>query len=244
MRSGHRSGCGACPRPPLCAVLHSSTVYCFTLTVCCVWHFSLQGETLEKPLPADSSFKLGDAVGIAHMYRPRRGSRNPYWPGRVILCYPKGHASGYDYKVSYDDFDDDKHASVWVGQMCSFDEFTTREEKNHKKIKKGAANGSSAAANGSSAAAVAARVAARGQEVATPTKFEDLTKYGDVTDIDARIAAKTQELEHGKEKLDKFELPSVHLLVALFMNVLNLVALLCSGTCKELGLSTRRFEAT
>ena len=185
---------------------------------------------MEKPLPADSSFKLGDAVGIAHMYRPRRGSRNPYWPGRVILCYPKGHASGYDYKVSYDDFDDDKHASVWVGQMCSFDEFTTREEKNHKKIKKGAANGSSAAANGSSAAAVAAR----GQEVATPTKFEDLTKYGDVTDIDARIAAKTQELEHGKEKLDKFELPSVHLLVAL----------LCSGTCKELGLSTRRFEAT
>ena len=91
---------------------------------------------------------------------------------------------------------------------------------------------------------MAARVAARGQEVATPTKFEDLTKYGDVTDIDARIAAKTQELEHGKEKLDKFELPSVHLLVALFMNVLNLVALLCSGTCKELGLSTRRFEAT
>ena len=80
---------------------------------------------MEKPLPADSSFKLGDAVGIAHMYRPRRGSRNPYWPGRVILCYPKGHASGYDYKVSYDDFDDGKHASVWVGQLCSFDEFTT-----------------------------------------------------------------------------------------------------------------------
>ena len=25
---------------------------------------------MEKPLPADSSFKLGDAVGIAHMYRP------------------------------------------------------------------------------------------------------------------------------------------------------------------------------
>jgi len=44
---------------------------------------------LEKPLPADHSFKVGDAVGIAHMYRPRRGSCNPYWPGRVILCYPK-----------------------------------------------------------------------------------------------------------------------------------------------------------
>lgn len=27
---------------------------------------------MEKPLPADSSFKLGDAVGIAHMYRPRK----------------------------------------------------------------------------------------------------------------------------------------------------------------------------
>ena len=24
-----------------------STAYCFTLTVCCVWHVSLQGETLE-----------------------------------------------------------------------------------------------------------------------------------------------------------------------------------------------------
>ena len=26
---------------------------------------------MEKPLPTDSSFKLGDAVGIAHMYRPK-----------------------------------------------------------------------------------------------------------------------------------------------------------------------------
>ena len=76
---------------------------------------------MEKPLPADHSFKVGDAVGIAHMYRPRRGSCNPYWPGRVILCYPKGHKSGFDYKISYDDFDDDKHASVWVGQLCSFE---------------------------------------------------------------------------------------------------------------------------
>ena len=85
---------------------------------------------MEKPLPADHSFKVGDAVGIAHMYRPRRGSCNPYWPGRVVLCYPKGHKSGFDYKISYDDFDDDKHASVWVGQLCSFEEFTAREEKN------------------------------------------------------------------------------------------------------------------
>ena len=44
-----------------------STVYCFTLTVCCVWHISLQGETLEKPLPADDSFKVGDAVGAQQM---------------------------------------------------------------------------------------------------------------------------------------------------------------------------------
>ena len=46
-----------------------STAYCFTLTVCCVWHVSLQGETLEKaqPAPADNTFKVGDAVGIAHM---------------------------------------------------------------------------------------------------------------------------------------------------------------------------------
>ena len=116
MHSGHQRGCGACPLPHCVLSRIPFTVYSFTLTVCCVWHISLQGETLEKPLPADHSFKVGDAVGIAHMYRPRRGSCNPYWPGRVILCYPKGHKSGFDYKISYDDFDDDKHASVSMGE--------------------------------------------------------------------------------------------------------------------------------
>ena len=96
MRSGHRYGCGAW-RAPHCVLWRMpSTAYCFTLTVCCVWHVSLQGETWKKAQPADHTFKVGDAVGIAHMYRPRRGSRNPYWPGRVTLCYPKGHNSGFD----------------------------------------------------------------------------------------------------------------------------------------------------
>ena len=120
MRSGHRYGCGACPAPYCVLWRMPSTAYCFTLTVCCVWHVSLQGETSKKAQPADHTFKVGDAVGIAHMYRPRRGSRNPYWPGRVAMCYPKGHRSGFDYKITYDDFDDDKHASVWVAQLCSF----------------------------------------------------------------------------------------------------------------------------
>ena len=82
---------------------------------------------------------MGDAVGIAHVYRPRRGSRNPYWPGRVTKCYPKGHRSGYHYKITYDDFDDDKHASVWVAQLCSLVVRSISEPKHMQKTNTAAA---------------------------------------------------------------------------------------------------------
>ena len=49
MRSGHRYGCGACPAPHCVLWRMPSTAYCFTLTVCCVWHPPREPEPQPEP---------------------------------------------------------------------------------------------------------------------------------------------------------------------------------------------------
>ena len=91
MRSGHRYGCGACPAPYCVLWRMPSTAYCFTLTVCCVWHVSLQGETSEKaqPAPADNTFKVGDAVGIEILGSGHLGSVPPAHESRYLRVATK-----------------------------------------------------------------------------------------------------------------------------------------------------------
>ena len=86
MRSGHRYGCGACPAPHCVLWRMPSTAYCFTLTVCCVWHVSLQGETSKKAQPADQQ-NHWPAVLVGRWWRSGRAKHGAYvwYFGRIDI---------------------------------------------------------------------------------------------------------------------------------------------------------------